>query len=87
MRNLSVWFIDCGRWNWDELLKTNKSKEDTDNYFDQTIYRIRKASKLASNKIDGNQTGSWALVANMDGYTMAQSFNFKGCKLFSVSQL
>ena len=73
--------MDSGRWNWDELLKTNSSKKDLDNYVNQHIYRVRKSFKRTKNNHDGpeaNGTGKWVLMSNMDGYSLAQSFNFKG---------
>lgn len=70
-----MWFIDCGHWNWDELLKTNETREAMNTYMDQSYYRIMKE---VSQGLRGSNNGSWALVINMDGYTLAQSLDLNG---------
>ena len=67
---MAVWFVDFGHWDLDVLLNSNETKESLSTYIDQSFYRVRSDFK------GQERNSSWALVVNMDGYGIAQAFDF-----------
>ena len=68
-----MWFIDFGAWELDVLLRNNETRQNLNTYLDQSFWRITNEQKNTTRA--GNST-SWAMVVNMDGYGLAQAFDF-----------
>ena len=73
----AVWFISFGQWDLAPLLETNETRADLDTYVEQLHYRFRKSQQEIMEN-ENRTTGGWAMVVNMDGFTLAKAFDYTG---------
>ena len=71
-----MWFISFGQWDLGPLLEKNETKVELDTYVEQLHYRFRQSQEGPEN--ENGTTVGWAMVVNMDGFTLGKAFDYNG---------